>query len=202
LRCSDSPPPINRSINRLIDRLIDRPTMSAASEGPNQGKLQRVGLVVLMAANASVGFWAQLFPRSFYDDFQEMGRTWVALDGPFNEHLVRDVGGLNLALAVVAGSALLFHTDRDVLGDGARPLAVVAGSALLFHTPLLGRVAGAAAVAYGLPHLLYHATHLDAFDALDTDAVAMLVSLTPNIIAATLALAPAPTPGSILLGKG
>ena len=153
--------------------------MSAASEGPNQGKLQRVGLVVLMAANASVGFWAQLFPRSFYDDFQGMGRTWVALDGPFNEHLV-----------------------RDVLGDGARPLAVVAGSALLFHSPLRGRVAGAAALVYGLPHLLYHATHLDALDALDTDAVAMLVSLTPNIIAATLALAPAPTPGSILLGKG
>ncbi|HUF99314.1 MAG TPA: hypothetical protein VMM60_14390 [Ilumatobacter sp.] len=126
---------------------------------------QRIGLFVIAAASCVVGAWAQLFPRSFYDDFPGMGRTWVALDGPFNEHLVRDVGGLNLALAVVAGSGLLFR-----------------------H-PLLARVAGAAALVYGLPHLLYHATHADTFGT--GDAAAMLVSLTLNVIAATLTFAPA-----------
>ncbi len=131
--------------------------------------LQRAGLVVLTVASAVVGLWAQLFPRSFYDDFPGLGRTWVALDGPYNEHLVRDVGGLNLALAVVAGSALLFR-----------------------H-PLLGNVAGAAALVYGLPHLRYHATHLDSFTT--AEAAAVLVSLTLNVVAALVAIAPIRAPG-------
>ena len=41
-------------------------------------------------------------PKSFYEDFPGAGRVWVAVDGPYNEHLVRDVGSLNLALAFVA----------------------------------------------------------------------------------------------------
>lgn len=126
--------------------------------------VQKIGVIAIAGASGLVGLWAQLFPRSFYDDFPGMGRTWVALDGPFNEHLVRDVGGLNLALAVVAGSALPFRS------------------------PLLARVAGAAALVCGLPHLLYHATHVDDFGT--GDAAAMLVSLTLNVCAATLALTP------------
>jgi hypothetical protein len=38
-------------------------------------------------------------------DFPGAGRSWVAPDGPFNEHLARDVGVLNLALAVVTIAA-------------------------------------------------------------------------------------------------
>jgi hypothetical protein len=139
----------------------DRPT---AATGESMSAAQRVGLIVLLAANAVVGLWAQLFPRSFYEDFPGMGRAWVSLDGPFNEHLVRDVGGLNLALALVAASALLFRS------------------------PLLGRVAGASALVYGLPHLLYHATHLEPFET--GDSVAMLVSLSLNVVAAVVAVAP------------
>ena len=96
-----------------------------------------------------MGVWAQGFPRSFYDDFPGMGRVWVAVDGPYNEHLVRDVGGLNLALAFVA------------------VLALVTGSVLV------ARAAGGAALIYGVPHLLYHATHLDPYDT--GDAVALVV---------------------------
>jgi hypothetical protein len=135
--------------------------------------LQRAGLFVLAAANAIVGLWAQVFPRSFYDDFPGMGRAWVSLDGPFNEHLVRDVGGLNLALAVVAAAALFLRSS------------------------LLARVAGVAALVYGLPHLLYHATHLDPFGA--GDSVAMLVSLSLNVVAAIVAVnptRPSPSPAT------
>ncbi|CAN5701440.1 hypothetical protein BH18ACT3_BH18ACT3_01260 [soil metagenome] len=115
-----------------------------------------------------VGAWAQVFPRSFYDDFPGLGRVWIAVDGPYNEHLVRDVGGLNLGLALVA---------------------VVA---LITANLLLARVAGAAALLYGLPHLVYHAAHADLFDA--TDAVANLVGLAVAALAALLALtAPAHT---------
>lgn len=131
--------------------------------------LRRVALVVILAGSLLVGLWAQVFPRSFYDDFPGAGRVWVAVDGPFNEHLVRDVGGLNLGLAFVAGFAL------------------VTGSVLV------ARAAGGAALVYGVPHLLYHATHLDPFDT--TDVVALLVALALAALAGLVALA-APTPPS------
>jgi hypothetical protein len=125
--------------------------------------LQKVALAVIGVASGAVGLWAQAFPRSFYDDFPGLGRVWVAVDGPFNEHLVRDVGGLNLGLAFVALAAL-----------------VTANVAM-------ARVAGGAALIYGLPHLLYHLTHLDPYDT--GDAVAMVVSLGGAALAALVAVA-------------
>jgi hypothetical protein len=125
--------------------------------------LRRIALVVIAGGTAVVGVWAQLFPRSFYDDFPGAGRVWVAVDGPFNEHLVRDVGGLNLALALVA------------------IVALVTGSVLL------ARVAGGAALVYGVPHLVYHASHLHAFDT--GDKVALIGSLGFSALAAVVAVA-------------
>ena len=57
----------------------------------------RGGLLVLAVSALTVGLWALLVPRSFYDDFPLPGRAWVSTLGPYNEHLVRDVGALNLA---------------------------------------------------------------------------------------------------------
>ena len=54
-----------------------------------------------------VGGWQTLAPASFYTDFPGAGRHWVSVDGPYNEHLLRDVGQGNLALGVVALVALL-----------------------------------------------------------------------------------------------
>lgn len=125
--------------------------------------LHRIALAVIAAGGAVVGVWAQAFPRSFYDDFPGAGRVWVAVDGPFNEHLVRDVGGLNLALAFVA------------------VVALVTGSLIA------ARAAGGGALIYGVPHLVYHALHLDPFDT--ADSVAMLASLGFAAVAAVVALA-------------
>jgi hypothetical protein len=127
---------------------------------------RRVALVIIAATGVVVGLWALAAPQSFYDDFPGAGRVWVAVDGPFNEHLVRDVGALNLALAFVAVSAL------------------VTGSVAV------ARAAGGAALIYGVPHLAYHATHLDPFDT--ADAVALVVSLSLSVAAAVVALAPGP----------
>ena len=128
--------------------------------------VRRLALIVIAGGGLLVGLWAQGFPRSFYDDFPGMGRVWVAVDGPFNEHLVRDVGGLNLGLAFVA------------------VMALVTGSLML------ARVAGGAALLYGLPHLIYHATHLDGYDT--TDKIAMLGSLAFVVLAAILVATPIP----------
>ena len=113
--------------------------------------LRKVALVVIAAGSMVVGVWALAAPESFYEDFPGAGRVWVAVDGPYNEHLIRDVGALNLALGFVA----------------AVPL--VTGSIAV------ARAAGGAALIYGVPHLVYHALHLDPFDT--GDRVALLVSL-------------------------
>ena len=68
--------------------------------------VQTVALLLAAAGNAVVGAWAVITPRGFYDNFPGAGHHWVSFDGPYNEHLVRDVGTLSLALAVVLLAAL------------------------------------------------------------------------------------------------
>ena len=128
-------------------------------------RLRQIALIVIAFSSGLVGVWATVAPKSFYEDFPGAGRVWVAVDGPYNEHLVRDVGSLNLALAFVA------------------VLALISGSTLV------ARAAGGAALIYGVPHLLYHATHLDPYDS--DDKVALVFSLGIAVLAGLLALAPA-----------
>jgi hypothetical protein len=111
----------------------------------------RIALALLVAQGLIVGVWAAAWPRSFYDDFPGGGRTWVSADGPYNEHLVRDVGALNLALAVVTVVALIAFTR------------VVALAAALGW------------IVYQAPHLVYHLRHLDLYDT--SDKVANVASL-------------------------
>jgi hypothetical protein len=122
----------------------------------------RVLLIVIAAGNAVVGLWASVAPRSFFDEFPGAGRHWVAVDGPFNEHLVRDVGVLNLALMAVVIAAMV-RPARYLL-------QVVAGAELI----------------YSAPHLLYHLTHLDPYGS--GDKVALIGSLTVSVIAPILLL--------------
>ena len=125
-------------------------------------RLARVVLAVLAVSGAIVGLWATFAPRSFYDDFPGGGRSWVAPDGPFNEHLVRDVGSLNLALTVLTVAAAIMLV---------RSLVVVAALGWL---------------AYGIPHLVYHLRHRDVYDT--GDQVANLVSLALIPVLAVVAL--------------
>src|SRR4029078_1859716 len=75
----------------------------------------RIALGYLALISLEIGVWAQFFPRSFYDHYPGLGRTWVAVDGPYNEHLVRDVGGLNLGLAAVLIVALVTLSQWTVV---------------------------------------------------------------------------------------
>ena len=111
----------------------------------------RIALGYLALVSLEIGLWAQFAPRSFYDDFPGLGRAWVAIDGPYNEHLVRDVGGLNLALAAVLIVALVTLS---------RPVIIAASIASLL---------------YGVPHLVYHIAHADSLAT--SDAVISLGGL-------------------------
>ena len=124
--------------------------------------LVRLALGGIGVSAVIVGVWAALGPTSFYDGFPGLGRVWVAVDGPFNEHLVRDVGQLFLAMAVVTWVAVVF------------PVA------------LLVRAVAAAWLVQGLPHLVYHASHTDLYDTLD--GVLNLTSLVLLVVLAAVAL--------------
>ena len=124
----------------------------------------RIGLAVLAVSGALIGVWAGLAPRSFYDDFPGLGRTWVSVDGPYNEHLVRDVGWLNLALTVITVWAAVSLTRNLVL-------AVLVGW-----------------LVADLPHLVYHAANLDGLSTGDGTAEIVSLALGPAIAAALLVL--------------
>jgi hypothetical protein len=116
----------------------------------------------MAASSGLIGLWAQLAPRSFYDDFPGGGRHWVSADGPYNEHLVRDVGGLNLALTVVIVVA-----------------AITLG-------PVLVRTAAVATLAFAVPHIAYHSAHTDLYSS--SDAAASIFSLAVGVLMPILVL--------------
>ena len=93
--------------------------------------MARVALVVLAVAGLYQGIWAQVAPRSFFEDFPG-GVSWVAGEGPYNEHLVRDIGGLVNGLSVVALVAA-WSLSRTLLVANALGWAVYALPHLVFH---------------------------------------------------------------------
>lgn len=103
----------------------------------------RIALGYLIVVSVQIGVWAVLAPQSFYDGFPGLGRTWVSVDGPYNEHLVRDVGALNLAIAALFIVAW-WRVER-----------------------FLVLAAGVAALAWGVPHTVYHLANTDGLDAVD-----------------------------------
>ena len=103
----------------------------------------RVLLVLFGLVEALVGTWPLVSPTGFYQDFPGFRTGWVAMDGPFNEHLLRDFGGLNLTLA-----------------------ALLVGAAVI-GTTAVARLAGVAGLLFGLPHFLYHLGHVSHFERID-----------------------------------
>ncbi len=103
----------------------------------------RVVLVILGIPALVLGVWAVIAPESFFTDFPGFGRAWVVVDGPYNEHLVRDVGALNLALVTVTAVA-----------------AVTLRRAVVVVTSL-------AWIVWSVPHLAYHIDNADLLPSAD-----------------------------------
>ena len=121
------------------------------------------GALALTAA--FVGLWAAADPHSFFQSFPFPGHHWVAAMPPYNEHLIRDVGGLYLALCVISAWAV------------ARPRRATFA------------MVGLAWVVFSLPHLIFHAGHLDEFGT--GDVVGNVVSLGGSLMLGLLLLVPA-----------
>jgi len=127
----------------------------------------RLAITLLLAWFAFFGLvaggWQQFAPESFYADFPGLGHHWVSPDGPYNEHLLRDVGQGNLAFGTVALVALL---------TGGIWLA---------------RATGLAAVVAGVPHQIYHQHNVHVLPT-TTDEVLQTVTLSA-VTASAIALA-------------
>ncbi|HVR34007.1 MAG TPA: hypothetical protein VMS74_15025 [Acidimicrobiia bacterium] len=117
------------------------------------GALRRWTMVLGWGALIQGG-WAYFWPRSFYEDFPVDGAAWVSTLGPFNDHLIQDVG----AALIGMGAAALVAAVR---GDVSAIRAVASGFVL-----------------FGVAHLGFHLGELDHFSpAAATTQVATLVAL-------------------------
>ena len=111
----------------------------------------RAALAFLSLGELAVGIWALFLPRSFYEDFPSSGRDWVSTLGPYDEHLVRDVGELNLAFGVLL-ALVAIRPDRRLV-----------------------RVSLLAYLVYTVPHFIFHLAQTHAFSM--GDNLAQLVGL-------------------------
>lgn len=111
----------------------------------------RIGLLILAIESAITGIWASGFPRSFYRDFPIPDRHWISLLPYYNEHVIRDFGGLNLSMALIF------------------TVAAVTLNRLLVSTSLAGYL------LFAVPHLVFHLDHLRGFPA--ADAITQAIGL-------------------------
>jgi nucleoside-diphosphate-sugar epimerase len=141
-------PSVREGFAKLVSEMRVEPALPGAV---------RLALWVLVVSAVSVGLQAAFAPQSFYDDFP-FGRGWVAVDPPYNEHLVRDVGALNLALALLTAGALWLATRA------------------------VARVTAGAWLLYGVPHLVFHVRHLPT-ELSGIENVALAGSLAVTVVA-------------------
>lgn len=122
---------------------------------------RRIIIWFLSALAVFVGGWALLAPENWYTTFPDGSAgtgfgQWIMMDSPYNEHLIRDVGALYLALA---GAGIVAALSRSI--TATRTVAV-------------------AWIVFSAPHLYYHLLHLHDMALLD--AVGEPISLAVTLL--------------------
>jgi hypothetical protein len=80
-------------------------------------KSVRVVLLGLLALSGlGVGGWAYFASEHWYQTFPGLGHHWLPVLGPYNQHLVKDVGAMYLGLAALTAFALWKAADTTVVG--------------------------------------------------------------------------------------
>lgn len=118
-----------------------------------RSEIARWSLIAIAVLMIPAGLQAAFAPRSFFDEFP-LGRGWISAgDASYDEHLVRDVGALFLALIVVT----LWCAWRRVA------MAAVAVGWLV----------------QGVLHLGYHVGHLEGLSGADKAGLVISLALVP-----------------------
>ncbi len=114
----------------------------------------RILLAVLGAGGAVTGVWAYLAPRHWYDNFPGLGMSWLPQLGPYNEHFVKDVGAMFLALATLTAVTFLLVANQTLV-------RVTALTWLVFNTL----------------HCIYHLSMLQMYNTRDATVNGILLPL-------------------------
>jgi alkylhydroperoxidase family enzyme len=109
-----------------------------------------------------IGVWALFAPRSFYDDFPAVRDGWVNVLGPFDEHLVTDVGALFVGLGVLLTIAAVTLHRTTVVAAAITWLVFV------------------------VPHTVWHLFNLEPYGTFD--AVANAVTIAGTVVGGALIL--------------
>ncbi|GAA1568327.1 hypothetical protein GCM10009789_22150 [Kribbella sancticallisti] len=130
-------------------------------------RVLRSGLVVLALIQLVVGAWTLFFPASFYNDVPTV--DWTP---PYSEHLFRDFGSTTLGIGIVVAAAAIWLERRLVI------------------------VALLAYLAYSLPHLVFHAHHLEGESSTLSAGLlaALILSVLLPLALLALVLKPSPQP--------
>ena len=134
-------------------------------------RTQRIILAVLALSAAYVGLWAEIAPASWYASFPGFGRHWLTVEGPYNEHLARDTGGLYLALLSVTIWAIV-RSGTEIV-----------------------RLTAVAWLVFSLPHLAFHLEHLAMLAVVDR--IGNVVTLGGTVVLAGLLLARVTEPRAV-----
>jgi hypothetical protein len=119
-------------------------TVSQARTRPTAGSVPaRIGLALVAAAQAEIGIWGLVAPRSLFTGYPGAGHHWISALGPYNEHLLRDYAAAELGFAALLLAAVVSFERRLV------------------------RVAGIAFLAASVPHFAYHLTTTASFSTTD-----------------------------------
>ncbi|WP_156757169.1 hypothetical protein [Actinokineospora pegani] len=112
----------------------------------------RRGLLVVFAVSAiGIGVWCYFAPAHWYATFPGFGLTWLPVLGPFNEHLVADVGAFYLGFGVLSLVAARRPADTVLAGWGW--------------------------VVFSVLHLVYHLRHLHMYSLRDQVLNVVVLSL-------------------------
>ena len=122
----------------------------------------RVGLGILAVIQLGTGLWQLVLPESFYRDFPT-----VDLAPPFSEHLMRDFGGANVAIGIIVAVVAVWLEKRYVV------------LVLLAY------------LAFSVPHLMFHLSHLH--DASAADVAFQVISLGLAVVLPVVVLALVPS---------
>lgn len=148
--------------------------MSAVTASPRavtRNVPARAGLALVAAAQAEIGIWGIVAPRSLFGNYPGAGHHWLAALGPYNEHLIRDFAGMELGFTVLLLAAAIWFTPRLVL---------ISGTAFFVAT---------------LPHFVYHLTTTGSFSTPDNVASLGGFVLEFGLVGAAMAVALRDRPG-------
>ncbi len=116
--------------------------------------LHRSVLALLGGSGAVTGGWAYAAPRRWYDTFPGLGMSWLPQLGPYNEHFVKDVGAMFLAMAAVTAVTFVLVANQTLV-------RVIAVMWLVFNTL----------------HCVYHLSMLQMYNTRDATVNGILLPL-------------------------